>query len=160
MSTKACPRPDGPPSNEHKGICNNPFSSHRRTRRTGPGTIWRRSSARRFPRANSVEEAGTGGGSDIGCRRWSLWSQCEENEWVKLMLASQIFRCMFCSNKKMCRLYKNVQQYWRSAYISITSVGMLFIHIQGGWGVWPTGNGKKLSNSQACCLAQLCLAAA
>ena len=25
---------------------------------------------------------------------------------------------------------------------------------------WPTGNGKKLSNSQACCLAQLCLAAA
>ena len=24
----------------------------------------------------------------------------------------------------------------------------------------PTGNGKKLSNSQACCLAQLCLAAA
>ena len=29
--------------------------------------------------------------------------------------------------------------------------------LQGGW---PTGNGKKLSNSQACCLAQLCLAAA
>ena len=25
---------------------------------------------------------------------------------------------------------------------------------------WPTGNGMKLSNSQACCLAQLCLAAA
>ena len=25
---------------------------------------------------------------------------------------------------------------------------------------WPTGNGKNLSNSQACCLAQLCLAAA
>ena len=25
---------------------------------------------------------------------------------------------------------------------------------------WPTGNGKKLSNCQACCLAQLCLAAA
>ena len=24
----------------------------------------------------------------------------------------------------------------------------------------PTGNGKELSNSQACCLAQLCLAAA
>ena len=33
-------------------------------------------------------------------------------------------------------------------------------HVQGGWGGWPTGNGKKLSNSQACCLAQLCLAAA
>ena len=31
--------------------------------------------------------------------------------------------------------------------------------IQGGWGGWPTGNGNKLSNSQACCLAQLCLAA-
>ena len=25
---------------------------------------------------------------------------------------------------------------------------------------WPTGNGKKLSKIQACCLAQLCLAAA
>ena len=25
---------------------------------------------------------------------------------------------------------------------------------------WPTGNGKKRSNSHACCLAQLCLAAA
>ena len=25
---------------------------------------------------------------------------------------------------------------------------------------WTTGNGKKISNSQACCLAQLCLAAA
>ena len=32
--------------------------------------------------------------------------------------------------------------------------------IQGGRGGWPTGNGKKLSNSQACCLAQLCLAGA
>ena len=30
------------------------------------------------------------------------------------------------------------------------------VFVQGGW---PTGNGKKLSNSQACCLAQLCLAA-
>ena len=25
---------------------------------------------------------------------------------------------------------------------------------------WPTGYGKKISNSQACCLAQLCLVAA
>ena len=25
---------------------------------------------------------------------------------------------------------------------------------------WPTGNGKNLSNSEACCLAQLCLGAA
>ena len=32
--------------------------------------------------------------------------------------------------------------------------------LQGGWGRWPTGNGKKVSYSQACCLAQLCLAAA
>ena len=30
--------------------------------------------------------------------------------------------------------------------------------VQDGWGGWPTGNGNKLSNSQACCLAQLCLA--
>ena len=34
------------------------------------------------------------------------------------------------------------------------------VHVQGGWGGWPTGNGKKLSNGQACCLALLCLAAA
>ena len=32
--------------------------------------------------------------------------------------------------------------------------------LQGGWGGCRTGNGKELSNSQACCLAQLCLAAA
>ena len=32
--------------------------------------------------------------------------------------------------------------------------------VQGGWGGWPTGNGKKRSSSQACCLAQLCLAVA
>ena len=34
--------------------------------------------------------------------------------------------------------------------------------VQGGWGGWPTGNVKKLQlrNSQKCCLAQLCLAAA
>ena len=31
---------------------------------------------------------------------------------------------------------------------------------QGGWGGWPTGNGKKVTKSQACGLAQLCLAAA
>ena len=34
------------------------------------------------------------------------------------------------------------------------------LRVQGGWGGWPTGNGKKLWNSQACCLAQLCLGAA
>ena len=32
--------------------------------------------------------------------------------------------------------------------------------VQGGWGGWPTGNGKKVSNGQACCPAQLCPAAA
>ena len=32
--------------------------------------------------------------------------------------------------------------------------------VQGGWGGCRTGNGKKLSKSQACCLAQLCLAVA
>ena len=34
------------------------------------------------------------------------------------------------------------------------------VHVQPADIGWPTGNGKKLSNSQACCLAQLCLAAA
>ena len=33
-------------------------------------------------------------------------------------------------------------------------------NIQCSCSGWPTGNGKNLSNSQACCLAQLCLAAA
>ena len=34
------------------------------------------------------------------------------------------------------------------------------LHVQGGWGGRPTGNGKKVSKSQAYCLAQLCLVAA
>ena len=28
-----------------------------------------------------------------------------------------------------------------------------YMVIQGGWGGWPTGNGKKISSSQATCLA-------
>ena len=40
-----------------------------------------------------------------------------------------------------------------------TTSHQLCTTVQGGWGGWPTGNGKKLSYSQACCLAQLCLAA-
>ena len=32
--------------------------------------------------------------------------------------------------------------------------------LQSGWSVRRTGNGEKLSNSQECCLAKLCLAAA
>ena len=32
--------------------------------------------------------------------------------------------------------------------------------VQGGWSGGRTGNWEKLSNSQVCCLAQLCLAAA
>ena len=43
---------------------------------------------------------------------------------------------------------------------SARPVRALDMGVQGGWGGWPTGNGKKLSYSQACCLAQLCLAAA
>ena len=39
-------------------------------------------------------------------------------------------------------------------------ISILLVKLQGGWSGWPTGNGKKVSNSQACCLAQLCLAAA
>ena len=34
------------------------------------------------------------------------------------------------------------------------------LHVQPADIGWPTGNGKKLSNSQACCLDQLCLDAA
>ena len=36
----------------------------------------------------------------------------------------------------------------------------ILLRLQSGWGGWPTGNIEKLSNSQVCCLAQLCLAAA
>ena len=32
--------------------------------------------------------------------------------------------------------------------------------VQSGWSVCRTGNREKQSNSQVCCLAQLCLAAA
>ena len=35
-----------------------------------------------------------------------------------------------------------------------------FLYVQPADIGWPTGNGKKLSKSQACCLAQLCLATA
>ena len=45
---------------------------------------------------------------------------------------------------------------WNQDKADLTS-GMT---LQGGWSGWPTRNGKKLNNSQACCLAQLCLAAA
>ena len=33
-------------------------------------------------------------------------------------------------------------------------------YIQGGWGGWPTGNGKKLSSSQAQLGQATCLAVA
>ena len=36
------------------------------------------------------------------------------------------------------------------------SACLLQQYVQGGWGGCRRGNGKKLSNSQACCLAQLC----
>ena len=36
--------------------------------------------------------------------------------------------------------------------------GLRFVQVR--WGGWPTGNGKKVSNSQACYLAHQCLAAA
>ena len=49
----------------------------------------------------------------------------------------------------------------RSAHYSISFVKPLAaLGIQPADIGWPTGNGKKLSNSQACCLAQLCLIAA
>ena len=44
--------------------------------------------------------------------------------------------------------------------ISARKVCKLNSRIQGGWSECRTGNGEKLSNSQACCLAQQCLAAA
>ena len=64
-------------------------------------------------------------------------------------------------------------EYWivfvllRTSYCFVKHIlisnGVLFLeiyHVQGGWGGCRTGNGKKVSNSQACCLTQLCLAAA
>ena len=45
-------------------------------------------------------------------------------------------------------------------YINLQSKIQLDRPVQGGWGGCHTGNGKKLSKTQACCLAQLCLAAA
>ena len=34
-----------------------------------------------------------------------------------------------------------------------------YMSLHGGWSGCRTGNREKLSNSQVCCLAQLCLAA-
>ena len=47
----------------------------------------------------------------------------------------------------------------RSVYVKANKVNIGYTVQPADIG-WPTGNGKKLSNSQACCLAQLCLGAA
>ena len=52
-----------------------------------------------------------------------------------------------------CRLVSFATAIYSLCLISPTAV-------QSGGSVCRTGNGEKLSNSQVCCLAQLCLAAA
>ena len=44
--------------------------------------------------------------------------------------------------------------------VAFARCNMLNNSCTGRVGGWPTGNGNKVSNSQACCLTQLCLAAA
>ena len=53
--------------------------------------------------------------------------------------------------------YKQNRTLW-----GIDAVGTVIckVSVQGGWSRCRKGNGEKLSNSQVCCLAQLCLAAA
>ena len=45
-------------------------------------------------------------------------------------------------------------------YLSIFSFTSLKHHIQGGWGGWPTGNGKNVNSSQAQLGQATCLAVA
>ena len=55
----------------------------------------------------------------------------------------------FCDMKLDYLGYELMKNEYRSKmFIQPTDIG------------WPTGNGNNLSNSQACCLTQLCLAAA
>ena len=54
---------------------------------------------------------------------------------------------------------------WEELHLQLRLAARAFItipapEIQCSCSGWPTGNGKKLSNSQTCCLSQLCLAAA
>ena len=61
------------------------------------------------------------------------------------------------------KFIQNITPFWRVRK-PFTVGDFLFLRcttlLQGGCGGWPTGKGKKVSKSQACCLAQLCLAAA
>ena len=58
-------------------------------------------------------------------------------------LAAASIRFCFVGASALCK--------WRISHYRV---------LQGAATGWPTGNGKKLSNSQACCLALLCQAAA
>ena len=53
-------------------------------------------------------------------------------------------------------IYMELKWFWESLSFMWNFKWLLQCSCSG----WPTGNGKNLSNSQACFLAQLCLAAA
>ena len=68
--------------------------------------------------------------------------------------------CLWVSQKHFFVLCSCVNgNHQRINYSNIRSKNLL-LHVQPADIGWPTGNGKKLSCTQACCLAQLCLAAA
>ena len=63
--------------------------------------------------------------------------------------------------------HKGARRRLRAQGLQLQETGELYHHafdnerlVQPADIGWPTGNGKKQSNSQPCCLAQLCLAAA
>ena len=57
-------------------------------------------------------------------------------------------------------LYGYLNENFRQEYRGVKKQWCQVPRLQSADIGWPTGNGKKLSNSQACCLAQLCLASA
>ena len=67
-----------------------------------------------------------------------------------------------CGNKDHFFLSPDVEGNWEINNVTLirTRLGNQVVRFAVLCSGWATGNGKKLSNSQACCLAQLCLAAA
>ena len=59
-----------------------------------------------------------------------------------------------------CISLEEVQSVPSGNYVDVVNNGVAQLPVQPADIGWPTGNGKKLSCSQACCLAQLSLAAA
>ena len=103
-------------------------------------------------------------------RMWAQWSRCSSSSspQLKWSIMSDDFRGGLKGGSKSTAQWKSFSKepfmgtperlltivtVWYSLLLNKT-------YVQCSCSGWPTGNGKKLSNSQACCLVQLCQAPA